>query len=139
MRRVGVLVLLFAATACSDRSIVAPESYGRRPCRPSADLVAMVDLVPFTPEAMRSALRHGADEMTRAVSVEPRQRDVQDAMRLAADDIGIGHYDSACRFVGIAFGALRALPDSAGSYPDRDGIRLILALTAHALSAEMQR
>ena len=56
-------------------------------------------------------------------------------MRFAAADISANDLDGACRMVEIADAALTALPDSVGSYADRDGIRLILALTAHSLDA----
>jgi hypothetical protein len=134
MRFVLMLAVVVTVTACSDRSVVGPE-YGRRPCRPSAELVALVTVEPFVPTAMRSALLHGADVMTLAIADGPQRRDLQDAMRFAAADIGVDKLDSACRLIEIADAALTALPDSAASLPDRVGIRLILALTAHSLAA----
>lgn len=135
------LVLLFAmaltVTACSDRSPVAPE-HGRLPCRPSPALVAMVSLdplEPFAPSAMRDALQHGADLMLREVAENRHRTDAREAMLFAITDINESDFDSACRMVEIADAALQALPDSARSFADRDGIRLILALTAHSLDA----
>ncbi len=139
MRFVRLLLLLAFVTACGDRSIVAPEAYGRRPCRPSAALVAMVTVEPFAPRAMRSALVHGANAMTLTVADGPHRRDLQDAMRIAASDISAEQFDSACRLVEIADGALSALPDSAASFPNRVGIRLILALTAQSLTTVIQK
>jgi hypothetical protein len=133
--RWSVMLLVFGAAACGDRSIAAPEAFGRIPCRPSPALVAMVTIDPFPPSAMRSALIHGADVMTLAITDGARHtRDVQDAMRAAATDIDQRKFDSACRLVEIAYAALTVLPDSDASRPDRVGIGLILALTAQALT-----
>lgn len=129
-----MLVLLAAVTSCSDRSPVAPE-HGRIPCRPSPALVAMVTLEPFAPATMRDALEHGADRMSLEILASQHRTDLQDAMRFAAADLAVNDLDGACRMVEIAESALAALPDSVASYADRDGIRLILALTAHSLDA----
>ncbi len=137
MRPVLVFAIALAVTACSDRSPVAPE-HGRLPCRPSPALVAMVTLAPldaFAPSAMRDALQHGADAMTLEVAEHRHRKDLRDAMLFAVTDINESDFDSACRMVEIADAALNALPDSGRTFPDRDGIRLILALTAHSLDA----
>jgi hypothetical protein len=95
----------------------------------------MVTLDPFTPSAMGDALRHGADRMALSVIEGTHRTDLEDAMRFAAADIVASDLDGACRMVEVANAALTALPDSVASFADRDGIRLILALTAHSLDA----
>lgn len=139
MRRVIGLVLLLGIGACGDRSIVGPESHGRIPCRPSPELVAMVVTPPFAPIAMQSALVHGSSVMTLAITDAQRTRDVTDAMRLASQEIGTREYDSACRYVEIAYDALREIPDAPASRPDRVGIMLILSLTAQSLTTVIPR
>ncbi len=133
MRRVVLVALLFAVAACADRSPLAPDAFGRAPCRPPSELVAMVITPPFAPLAMRSALIHSADALTLLIVGTP-QRDLQVAFRSAATKIEIGDYDSACRFVALAYGVLRTLPPTPATLPERDAMRLILALTAQSLS-----
>jgi hypothetical protein len=95
----------------------------------------MVTLDPFPPSAMGDALRHAADRMALSVAAGSHRTDLEDAMRFAARDIAAADLDGACRMVQVADVAWTALPDSAASFADRDGIRLILALTAHSLDA----
>jgi hypothetical protein len=134
MRFVPIFVLLAALSACSDRTVLGPE-FGRLPCRPSSRLVAMVDVEPFAPLEMRDALIHGADVMAIAIADGASRRDLIDAMRFAARDIGAQNLDGACRMVEIANVALNKMADVEDSRADRDGIQLILALTAHSLDA----
>ena len=127
-------VLLLAVVACNGESPVAPEAFSRKPCRPPENLVSMVTGPAFAPTAMRSALLHAAGPMTAALGTGADVQALQDAINIVISDIGVSKYDGACRLLSIAAGALDALPDTPATLPDRDGIRLILALTAQSLA-----
>lgn len=134
MRKVLALFIFVAMTACGDRSPVAPGGFTRTPCRPPAALVAMVTGQPFAPAAMRSALLHAAGPMNSALGASADVRDLQDAIRIVVTDISASNYDGACRLLTIAGNLLSGLPATPATLPDRDGIRLILALTAQSLA-----
>jgi hypothetical protein len=133
----SALVLVLAA--CGDQSPVAPHANPVIQCRPPAELTAMVTGAPFAPVAMRSALQHAADKMSTALGGGTDVRALQDAITIVGSDIGASSNDGACRSLTIAYGALKALPDAPETLPDRDEIRLILALTAQALVAVVQQ
>lgn len=138
MRRALALGLLFGAAACGD-SPLGPEGFSRIPCRPPAALVAMVVGEPFAPAAMHSALVHAVDSMSTALESSPDVTGMQDAIRIVATDVTTSNYDGACRLLTIAYGFFVVLPDTPATLPDRDGIRLILALTGQSLAAAMPR
>jgi len=127
-------VLLLAVAACKGDSPVAPEAFSRKPCRVPEHLVSMVTGQAFAPAAMRSALVHAAGPMTAALGTGTNVQALQDAINAVIADIGVANNDGACRLLSIAAGALDALPDTPATLPDRDGIRLILALTAQSLA-----
>lgn len=127
-------VLLLAVAACKGDSPVAPEAFSRKPCRPPVNLVSMVTGPAFAPSAMRSALLHAAVPMTAALGTGADVQALHDAITIVITDIGVSDNDGACRLLSIAAGALAALPDTPATLPDRDGIRLILALTAQSLA-----
>lgn len=133
MRSALLLLPLLALTACGEHSLTDPEGFTRAPCRPPAALVAMVTGQPFVPAEMRSALLHAADPMNRVLGDTRDARALQRAIRLVATHIDATDYDDACRLLGISGTLLAGLPDTPATLPDRDGIRLILALTAQSL------
>lgn len=137
MRSALLLLFLLGLTACGEQSLTGPEGFTRAPCRPPAALVAMVTGQPFAPAEMRSALLHAADPMNRALGDTRDARALQHAILLVAAHIEAVDYDDACRLLGISGTLLAGLPDAPATLPDRDGIRLILALTAQALAEAM--
>lgn len=137
MRSALMLLLLLALTACGDRSPVAPDGFTRTPCRPPAELVAMVTGPPFAPAAMRSALLTAADPMNNALGTTQDVRALRDAIHIVVADINVSDYDDACRLLTISSTLLAGLPAAPATSPDRDGIRLILALTAQSLADVM--
>jgi hypothetical protein len=139
MKRTLVLVLVLGCAACGERPPTAPEAFGRVPCRPPSALVAMVVGTPFVPAAMHSALIHAAGPMSVPLGVASDVVDMQDAIRIVAADVSANNYDGACRLLAIAAVKLEGLPPLAATYADRDGIRLILALTAQALANAMPK
>jgi hypothetical protein len=48
-------------------------------------------------------------------------------------DLAVHQGDADCRLVRVALDALDDLPNDPATLPDRDGVRLILSLAAHAL------
>ncbi len=134
-----VLVLILGCAACGERPLTAPEAFGRTPCRPLPALVAMVVGTPFAPAVMHSALLHAAGPMSAPLGAAAQVRDMQDAIRIVAADVTAGNNDGACRLLAIAAAKLDGLPPLVATYADRDGIRLILALTAQALSNAMPK
>lgn len=135
MRSALTLLLVVAVTACGDHSLVTPDNITRTPCRPPAALVAMVTGEPFAPAAMRSALLHAADPMNSALGTSADVRALHDAIHIVVTDINASDYDDACRLLTIAGGLLSGLPATPATLPDRDGVRLILALTAQSLTS----
>lgn len=139
MRSALTVLLLVAITACGDHSLAGPSGFTRAPCRPPADLVAMVTGRPFAPTAMRSALLYAAAPMSSALGTTTDVHGLQDAIRIVVTDIDASDYDGACRLLTIAGGFLSGLPATPSTLPDRDGIRLILALTAQSLADVMPK
>jgi hypothetical protein len=133
----SVLALVVLLAACSDHSPVAPGAYSRIPCRPPVELAAMVVGTPFEPNAMRTALQHAGNHIGPTLGDGADVRALRDAIGIVDTDIGIANMDGACRLLTIAYGALKELPDTPATYPDRDAIRLILALTAQSLADVM--
>jgi len=124
------VLVLGACDAKDPREPFAPV-----PCLLPAALVGAVQPQPFSPEALRPALLHAAGAMTSDLGTG----ESADTLRRALGDLGQAfagrNFDTECRLVLIAWGALSELPDTPETLPDRDGIRLILALAARALEA----
>jgi len=132
------LVLLVAVAGCSEASPFAPEAFSRIPCEPPAKLVAMITGPAFAPVGMRSALVHAANRMTVALGTDPQVRSLKEATQGIAANIIASENDGACRMLSISADLLEGLPDTPATFPDRDGIRMILALTAHSLAAALE-
>jgi hypothetical protein len=130
-------VLLLAVAGCSDLSPTAPEAFSRIPCRPPANLVSMVTGPAFAPAAMRSALLHATNPMSVALGTDADVRSLQNAINGVVANIGASDNDGACRLLSIAAALLDGLPDTAATLPNRDGIRLIFAVTAQSLAVAL--
>ena len=126
----SLVLVLGACDAKNPREPFAPV-----PCLLPAALVGAVQPQPFSPTALRPALLHAADPMTSTLGTGASA----DTLRRALDDLGQSftgnNFDTECRLLVIAWDALSELPDTPETLPDRDGIRLILALAARALEA----
>ena len=131
----STLVLVLAG--CNDQLILAPRPVAPTSCRPPAELTAMVTGQPNALIDMRSPLQHAADKMSTALGLHADAVALRDFTAALVGDIAASRMDDACRHLTSAFGALKALPDTPATLPDRDGIRLILALTSQALAAVM--
>jgi len=113
----GLLLLALVLAACDPKT---PAPFAPEPCLIPSALVEVVQPQSFTPTALRPALLHAAGPMTSA---------------LLGQSFTGNNFDTECRLVVIAWDALSELPDTPETLPDRDGIRLILALAARALEA----
>jgi hypothetical protein len=135
MIRIKRWILLFALVGCSEASPFAPEAFTRTPCRPPAELMAMITGPAFIPAELQSALLHAAGRMSLALGDDPEVRSLQGAIYGIEQNISVSQHDGACRMLSISADLFKELPNAPSTLPDRDGIRLILALTAHALTA----
>jgi hypothetical protein len=131
----SALVLVLAG--CSDKVILVTGPTTHASCRPPAELTVMVIGAPFALIDMRSAVQHATDKMSTALGLGADVLALQGFTTALASDIAVSNNDDACRHLTSAYGALKALPDTPATFPDRDGIRLILALTSQALAAVM--
>ena len=136
--RVAVLLALVLLNAgCGDKLMLVTGPVALVSCRPPAELTAMVTGPPFALIETRSAVQHAADVMSTALGLGADVRALQGFTTALAGDIAASRTNDACRNLTSAYGALKALPDTPATLPDRDGIRLILALTSQALAAVM--
>ncbi len=128
----GLLLLALVLAACDPKT---PAPFAPEPCLIPSALVEVVQPQSFTPTALRPALLHAAGPMTSALGTGASA----DTLRRVLGDLGQSfagnNFDTECRLVVIAWDALSELPDTPETLPDRDGIRLILALAARALEA----
>ncbi|HEX9886040.1 MAG TPA: hypothetical protein VGA70_06110 [Longimicrobiales bacterium] len=100
--------------------------------------MALITGPAFAPVAMRSALLHAANRMSVALGTDADVRSLKDATNSVAANIAASENDGACRMLSISADLLEGLPDTPATLPDRDGIRLIFALTAHSLTAAIE-
>lgn len=131
-RSAGIFSLVLIVGACEStrREPFAPE-----PCLLPAALVAVVQPQPFSPAALHPALLHAADPMTSTLGTGESAATLRSALGDLGQTLTGTNFDTECRLLLIAWGALSRLPDTPETLPDRDGIRLILALAAGALAA----
>jgi hypothetical protein len=97
----------------------------------------MVTGQPFALTDMRSAVPHAADRVTTALGLGADVGTLQGFATALASDVAASRTEDACRHLTSAWNTLKALPDTPATLPDRDGIRLILALTSQAVAAVM--
>ena len=128
----GLFLPLLVLGACDPKT---PAPFEPQPSLLPAALVEAVQPQTFTPLALRPALLHAAGPMTADFGTGASA----DTLRRALGDLGqsfVGNnFDTECRVLVIAWDALSELPNTPETLPDRDGIRLILALAARALEA----
>lgn len=122
----SALILLVAVAGCTEQA-GAPES-----CAPPAALVAAVNAPPSSPASMEAALLHAAGPMTDALGTPSEVQELRAVMQDAATRVQV-NADGACRAISTALDLLDSLPDNPATRPDRDGIRMVLALTARSL------
>jgi hypothetical protein len=123
-------VFALALATCSDP--LGPEEL---PCQKPAGLTAGITFAPVDLEEMRAALAHAAGPLAAAMGSEELTASLVKATEFASLTLADELPRTGCRIVRIAAAALAQLPDDPATLPDRDAIRLILALTANTLDA----
>ena len=134
----GVLAagLVLVLAAC-DSAVTAPDAFREERCQVPASLVAEVSPHAFQSTALRPALQHAAGPMASVLGEGELTNELREATSiLGKETAGPRLHDTHCRLVVIASAALRRMPDSPETLPDRDGIHLVLALLASALAGE---
>ena len=121
------LILLLALSGCVAE-VSTPES-----CAAPASLVSAVNTPPSSTAAMEDALRHAAGPMANALGTEEQVERLRSAMLNAAGRVH-EDADASCRLLTTAMNLLDSLPNNPATLPDRDGIRMVLALTAKSLA-----
>jgi hypothetical protein len=129
------LVLLIAVAACNKESPTGPGFTSGKTCAPPTLTPVAATVQPFAPAAMRAALLDAATRMSAALGTGADVQSVQAELNGAAADMGASNYAGACGMVTAAASAVAALPNDAATLPDRDAIRLVLALAAQSLTA----
>ena len=134
----GLLVpaLLLAVAAC-DSAVTAPTAFDENRCVVPVALAQSVYGHSMPSAALRPALLHASVKMTAVLGEGELTNELRESIAIlgtAADAPTL--HDTHCRLVVIASAALRRMPDTRETQPDRDGIHVILALLAHALVNE---
>jgi hypothetical protein len=132
-RCAGPAGLLLLAT-CSDP--LGPEE---RACSVPPNLQAIVEALTVqaqqpSPAAIRSALVHAAGPMAAVIGASHLTAPIAGETMAAAESVADGLNRSGCHHVVAAATHLDNLPDDPATRPDRDGIRMILAIAANALA-----
>ncbi len=136
--RAAVPILGLMLVAC-DGSPLAPEAFVPEPCIVPAEIVASISPQPFPPAALHSALLHAAGPMTSALGSGMLTTELAKATTQLGQGLQSRAGDTECRVLELASTALARLPDDPAVLPDREGIRLVLALAARAIAGEMTR
>ena len=128
--------LLLVLAAC-DSLVTAPRAFDEERCEVPATLAAAVHPHSYSSTALRAALQHASTKMTAVLGEDELTDELRDALAiLGTETDGPTLHDTHCRLLVIASAALRRMPDTPETQPDRDGIHLVLALLAYALITE---
>jgi hypothetical protein len=135
MRWIAAPALLLLA-AC-DSAVTAPKAFNEEQCAVPAALAESVYTHSFPSTSLRSALQHASGPMASVLGEGELTHELREALAILGQETdGPTLHDTHCRLVVIASAALRRMPDTAETLPDRDGIQLVLALLANALVTE---
>jgi hypothetical protein len=127
--------LLLVLAAC-DSAVTAPAAFNEERCAVPAALAASVYAHSFPATSLRPALLHAAGPMASVLGEGELTDELRASIALLGTASGPVLHDTHCRLVVIASAALRRMPDTPETLPDRDMIHLVLALLAHALVTE---
>ena len=129
-------LLLLVLAAC-DSAVTAPKAFNEERCAVPAALAQSVYTHEFPSTALRSALQHAAGPMASVLGEGELTNELREAMAILGKETdGPTLHDTHCRLVVIASAALRRMPDTPETLPDRHGMQLVLALLANALVTE---
>jgi hypothetical protein len=131
-RWLGLLVIPAVIGSCSD-SPTAPASSSSNPCTPAAlPAISAADAV--APAVLNDALQDASTRMSAGLGTGAQVQSVQNAIRTVETSIAAPNNSGVCGKITIAADRVDALPDDPASLPDRDAIRLVLALAAQSIS-----
>jgi hypothetical protein len=131
-----VTPLLLPLAAC-DSQVTAPSAFDELRCAVPAALAQSVYGHSFPSTALRPALQHASVKMTAVLGEGELTSELRESIAILGTETDAPTlHDTHCRLVVIASAALRRMPDTRETQPDRDGIHLVLALLAHALVNE---
>lgn len=135
--RATLLPLAVVLATCSDP--FGPEEL---PCAVPPTLLAQVSANAAVTQdlgAIRSALAHAAGPLATALGSSGLQESLVKTTGLVANTLEDGLPLTGCRIVAIAADHLNALPDDPATRPDREAIRLALAIAAKAIAEARTR
>jgi len=122
--------------AC-DSAVTAPKAFNEDRCQVPTALAQSVYTHSFPSTSLRPALQHAAGPMASVLGEGELTNELRESMAiLGSTTDGPTLHDTHCRLVVIASAALRRMPDTPETLPDRDGMKLVLALLANALVTE---
>lgn len=117
--------------------VTAPKAFNEERCAVPVALAQSVYTHSFSSASLRPALQHAAGPMASVLGDGELTNELREAIAILGKETdGPTLHDTHCRLVVIASAALRQLPDTPETLPDRDGIQLVLALLANALVTE---
>jgi len=135
-RVLGIPALVLSIAACETTPFEPGDVFSPIPCAlPASLLEATTGPVPSL-QSLRSAVLHAAGPMSAALEGGPSAAEVGLSLAALGKSFDASNFDTVCRFLGLASTALSNGSGAGASLPDRDGIRLILSLTARALVAD---
>lgn len=134
VRSVAPVAAILVLATCSDP--LGPEE---RACSvpPSLQNIVAAQTVQSTQpsnSAIRSALMHAAGPMAAAIGASQITAPFIVEAMAAAESLDEGLGRSGCHHVVAAVTHLDNMPDDPATLPDREGIRMILAIAASALA-----
>jgi hypothetical protein len=129
--------VVFAVSAivasCGESPTAPPASSLSNPCTPAAlPAISAADAV--APADLNSALQDALTRTSAGLGTGANVQAFQDAIRTVTASIDATNNSGVCRKITTASVALNALPDDPASLPDRDAIRMVLALAAQSIS-----
>jgi hypothetical protein len=136
-RRYWIAAPLMILLGACDSAVMAPKAFDEDRCVVPAALAQSVYTHAFPSTSLRPALQHAAGPMASVLGEGELTNELREAVAILGQETdGPTLHDTHCRLVVIASAALRRMPDTPETLPDRDGIRLVLALLANALVTE---
>jgi hypothetical protein len=125
-----VLALCAGAAGACDSNITDPDALSTEACVPPAGFVIEGPPPSFNLADLEPALLHAAGPMAAALGSTEQVRQLTQAIKGMADAEGPAALDTACRLLTMASRALAAMPDTPETLPDREGIYMVLLLSA---------
>jgi hypothetical protein len=136
-RRLWVAAPLMLVLGACDSAVTAPKAFNEELCQVPAALAQSVYTHQWPSTSLRPALQHAAGPMASVLGEGELTHELRQSIAILGTETDQPTlHDTHCRLVVIASAALRRMPDTAETRPDRDGIQLVLALLANALVTE---